>query len=629
MIRTSVKTFNFTTKDISRESTSNFNAPDYLINLTSLVRWNRDADLMVIRANYPRSEFDGDANYDEDQAWRLLTYNWTDRNHDHNLWTDRNHNGVVNHADLTTSSNPDGFLDLDFAHSEMDEGEYVRFMYHRAGSNALMSFVRDPSKRMADGLFLGLQHSATNADIARTHFEIEVSFYKNVDWSWITHASSAKGSFTARIHVPSNTPYGMYEGAIVLTKRSNGFGWHKGSRHESGADEMVVPVSVAVAATVPQDADGNITGSLEFGGSKVAWAQRKLLYNNGSVFGANDWTWRAESGDWRFFFLDVPEEPAPGSLFLARTTWNATSPYTDLDTLIMGKSENDCQVICGGVFGAPYIIDTVGGSPNTNIGAGVWRFDTATGGAEDFVAAPAQEGLHMVAVHQVGWQGDDFTTPFKVSLGGAAVSPGAVNVTTSADSGAFDVTFTSSVALDGLTAEAFGLSQPQTFVEATQQDDPNDPSSAHVKHDVAISHASSARVTVEVGDQDVDLFVVYDANDDGVFSNSEIVASSTGGAGADEFVELVRPADGDYQVWAQGWQVAGTPDITVGIDVTQGSDMTLSGLPAGGVSAGVPVVIHVDFTKSMVGGESYFGELLLGPPTAPTALRIPVTINRS
>jgi hypothetical protein len=325
----------------------------------------------------------------------------------------------------------------------------------------------------------------------------------------------------------------------------------------------------------------------------------------------------------------VPEEPAPGSLFLARTTWNATSPYTDLDTLIMGKSENDCQVICGGVFGAPYIIDTVGGSPNTNIGAGVWRFDTATGGAEDFVAAPAQEGLHMVAVHQVGWQGDDFTTPFKVSLGGAAVSPGAVNVTTSADSGAFDVTFTSSVALDGLTAEAFGLSQPQTFVEATQQDDPNDPSSAHVKHDVAISHASSARVTVEVGDQDVDLFVVYDANDDGVFSNSEIVASSTGGAGADEFVELVRPADGDYQVWAQGWQVAGTPDITVGIDVTQGSDMTLSGLPAGGVSAGVPVVIHVDFTKSMVGGESYFGELLLGPPTAPTALRIPVTINRS
>ena len=64
---------------------------------------------------------------------------------------------------------------------------------------------------------------------------------------------------------------------------------------------------------------------------------------------------------------------------------------------------------------------------------------------------------------------------------------------------------------------------------------------------------------LDVGSDDVDLFVVYDANNDGAFTNSEIVASSTGGAGADEFIELVRPADGDYQVWAQGWQVAGTP----------------------------------------------------------------------
>ena len=76
----------------------------------------------------------------------------------------------------------------------------------------------------------------------------------------------------------------------------------------------------------------------------VAEAQADLLYNNGSVFGANDWTWRAESGDWRFFFLDVPAEPADGSLFLARTEWDGTAPFTDIDTLIMGRSENHFQV---------------------------------------------------------------------------------------------------------------------------------------------------------------------------------------------------------------------------------------------------------------------------------------------
>ena len=64
------------------------------------------------------------------------------------------------------------------------------------------------------------------------------------------------------------------------------------------------------------------------------------------------------------------------------------------------------------VFGAPYIIDTLGGSPNTNSGAGVWQFDTATGGPADLVTAPAQEGLHAIVLHQVGWQGDAFHTPF-------------------------------------------------------------------------------------------------------------------------------------------------------------------------------------------------------------------------
>jgi hypothetical protein len=616
MVRTDVETIEWSSANVAQESNSNFNAPDYLINITDLVDDHPDADLMVIRANYPRNQFDGNGDYAADQAWRLLTYDWTDQNHDGNLWTDNNANGVVNHSDLPTSHSPDGFLDLNFAASEMDKGEYVRFMYHRAGSNALMSFLRDPADRYSDGIFLGFQHSTKSSAIPVTDFDIEISFYQNLDWSWITTPASASGSFTADIEVPDGTPYGMYEGAIVL---------------ENGADSMVVPVAVAVAATVDQDGEGNLLGSLEFGGSDVAEAQEGFLYNNGAVFGANDWTWRAESGDWRFFFLDVPDEPAPGTLFLANTTWDGTAPYTDLDTLLFGRSTNFGEgLIFAEVppFGGEYMLGPVGGSPNKNTGAGVWKFDTATGGAEDFVAAPAQEGLHEIAIHQVGWQADAFTTPFHVTLGSASVSPSAIDMDSDADSGSFDITFTSSLDLTGLTADAFGLSQPEEFVEATQQDDPNDPSSATVKHDVAISHASSATFTVDVGSDDIDLFIVYDENDDGIFTNAEIVGSSTGGAGSDELVRLIAPADGDYQLWAQGWQVAGTPDITVGIDVVQGSDMTLSGIPGGAINAGDPVVIHVDFSKSMLVGDTYFGEILLGPPTAPTALRIPVQITR-
>ncbi len=106
---------------------------------------------MVIRANFPRSEFDGNEDYNEDQAWRLLTYNWTDVNHDGNLWSDRDRDGVVDHIQKTTSSNIDGNLDIDFAdrRTEVDKGEYVRFMYHRAGSTG--AAVLPPRSEGADG----------------------------------------------------------------------------------------------------------------------------------------------------------------------------------------------------------------------------------------------------------------------------------------------------------------------------------------------------------------------------------------------------------------------------------------------------------------------------------------------
>ena len=612
LLRTDSETLSFSSSNVANESTYNFNAPDYLMDLSDRVADHPDSDLMVVRVSYPRKQFDPNGDYVENQAWRLLAYNWTDINGDGNLWTDADDDGAVDHATLSTISNPDANLDLDFARSEMDKGEYVRFMYHRPGANTLTVFVHDPAERTADGLFLGLQHAARSAGIPVTDFDVQIDWYSNTDWSWVTTPASATGSFAASITVPPGTPYGMYSGAIVLT---------------NGADSIVVPVSVAVAATVPQDATGKLTGSVDFGGADVAAAQSNQLYNNGSVFGANDWGWRAESGDWRFFFLDVPQEPAAGSLFLARTEWDGAAPYTDIDTLLMGRSVNHFQVFADATFGGPYVIDTVGSSPNTRTGAGVWRFDTATGGPSDFVAAPAHGGLHSVALHQVGWQGDEFDTPFSVTLGGASVAPSAVDIETVADSGSFDVTFESGVDLDGLSAEAFGLSQPSVTTETARQDDPNDPSSASVKKSITLQHASRLTVSTALNTDDLDLFVVYDANNDGNFTNSEIVGSSTTGT-SNEFVELVRPGDGNYQIWVQGWSVSGTPSFQLSINALQGSDLTVTGPPDGPIPANTPVTLTVEYSKAMVAGEDYFGELLLGPPTAPTAFKVPITIRR-
>jgi hypothetical protein len=613
MRRTATERFPITTSSVANESAFNFNAPDYLVDISDKVKHHPGADLMVVRAIFPHSEFDPNADYANDQAWRLLTYNWTDINRDHRLWSDRDHDGAVDHTDRPNATDIDGNALIDFPHSEVEKGEYVRFMYHRPGGNELMSFVRDPRRRMDDGVFVGLQHTTASKAIPRTHFTIEIDWYENADWSWLSAPATATGSFPAKVTVPAGTPYGMYDGAVVLSRNR---------------ESMVVPVSVAVAAQAAQDADGNITGALQFGGPAVQAAQANLPYNNGSVFGASDWSWRAESGDWRFFYYDVAKAPPDGTLFLADTTWDDKAPFTDLDTLIFGRSANSYALLDGSdPFGAPYILDTVGKSENTNVGAGAWTFDTATGGPREVVTAPAQEGLQALVQHQVGWDGDKFDAGFSTKLGAARVSPSKVALSTAADSGSFDVTFNSSVDLDGLKAEGFGLSQPQTTNETVKQDDQNDPSTASVKKNVTLNHASRLHVETSL-DQDVDLYVLYDANSDGQFTPDELVASSATGSG-DEAVDLIRPADGNYQIWVHGFAVTGTPSMPLTVNAIQGNDLTVTGTPSGPVPAGTPVTLHVAFNKAMTAGQSYLGELLLGPAAAPTAMTVPVQITRT
>jgi hypothetical protein len=110
---------------------------------------------------------------------------------------------------------------------------------------------------------------------------------------------------------------------------------------------------------------------------------------------------------------------------------------------------------------APYVLGTVGASQNTNTGAGVWQFNTATGTNQELISAPAAEGLHALVEHEVNFQHDngEVHMPFSAMIGSATVSPNHVEVTSPGDDGSFDVTFTSGIDLDGLAADAFGLSQ--------------------------------------------------------------------------------------------------------------------------------------------------------------------------
>jgi hypothetical protein len=203
-----------------------------------------------------------------------------------------------------------------------------------------------------------------------------------------------------------------------------------------------------------------------------------------------------------------------------------------------------------------------------------------------------------------------------------------VEQSTDDGTGEFDVTFQAGIDLPGFAADAFGLSQPDTTTETAHQDDPNDPSTASVKRDFTLSHAGSLTVSASLPNNDIDLYVLRDVNNDGNFTTDEIVAASATASG-DESVSISRPEDGDYEVWIHGFAVSGTPTFPLTIDAVQGNDLAITGVPVGPVDAGTLVTLHVTYDKAMNAGEDYFGEIHLGPTSAPDLITVPVTIHQN
>ena len=79
-----------------------------------------------------------------------------------------------------------------------------------------------------------------------------------------------------------------------------------------------------------------------------------------------------------------------------------------------------------------------------------------------------------------------------------------------------------------------------------------------------------------------------------------------------------------------GFQVSSTDTTTgnnVDVDIVQGNDLTVTGLPVGPVPANTPVVLHVTYAHAVTSPNPYEALLLLGPDVAPTAVTVPITIH--
>jgi hypothetical protein len=555
----------------SRESAYSADRPDALIDVSSLVP--PGTQLLVVRATAPLSQVDGNGDGTAENSYRLLAYDWTDRNGNGRLWDDANLNGSVNTG-------------------EIDANEYMRFTYCLATGPSLEVRVQDPLGRAHDGVFVGLQHQQRSGNLT---VRLEISFWNRVDMPWlsssvtsVTVPAGASRSTTMRCAVPSNAPLGTYEGEY---------------RASVAGTVTVVPVAITVAGD---------SASVTYGGADPY----PQLMDGSRVFGYQDWLWRAESGDWRFFVTDVPaSEVGTGAMLLAHTTWQSVP--TDIDTLLYGPAQPDPSRSTD-VLG-PYDLEFKGGSPNTNSGAGFWTFDTSTGGASDWVAGPLSPGLNEIMLHNVVFAGAQTSEQFSGETGVLKASVTTLDYTGTDATHTSGLSFTSTLDLPGFSAEGYGLSPAWTTTESVDQD-------GTWTHEFDVAHAGYVEASIANQGSDLDLYL-----DRWNGSGWEAIAASETPMG-DEYVKVLTPNDGLYRMRVFGFDVnGGTDTFEARLAVPQGTGVTVTGIPSGPVPAGTPITLSVHFVASRLTLEERDQKLLgvvsCGPAGSIDAVQIPMTVT--
>jgi uncharacterized repeat protein (TIGR01451 family) len=605
-----------------------FRAPQWIIPLTATSGvddwWYNipipdGTDLMIVRARYSYDQFDANGDYNWDNRFRMAVYNWKDVNGNGIVWDDKNGNGVVNFVntpirnqiDMTST---DGDIDWTNPATEVDHWEYGRFDYNRPGGNVLEQWVQDPKGRMLDGLFIGLQQYEAST-VQETDLTFQIDFYSYEDVPWLdTDVSSLNvpagdsATFEGSVDVPADMPPGDYEAAIKI--------YDPGTVEYAG-HTTVIPVVIHVAAQFAPD--------LTLGGQQSLNYDAGLPYNNGLVRGEEDWTWRAESGDWRFFYMDLDASMYdPGTTVLIKDEWNDAAPHTDIDTIVLGPTASPMgsgyyDFPEPGYFG-PYVLDTIASSPNTNFctnaGCGEWRFNTSSGSNQDWVSFPLEDGLYEVLQHNVLFEGDKFEVPFTKTLGLLWEDKHEFDLSTYVDQGEVGtVVITPSLDLNGLVATGYGMGE---LLDLTGQPLPSE------GWTYQFSVQDGYRIYIETQSfdiSDIDLFL-YHWNG----SAWQGWASSTTSS-AYEAVDVVNPPDGDWLIFVDNFSgTAGHFDLHM--EVIQGTGISVTGTTAQPIPANTGHTLTISYDYPMEAGKSYYGLVVLGPPEAPSVKEIPIYIHR-
>jgi subtilisin family serine protease len=492
----------------------------FMINITEYIP--PDTDLTRITAYcFYDDYFDPGRTYSPTFNYGLELHNWEDIDHD----------GQVSMSELS------------------------RVTVDGSTSNMLQVTMHDPISRVIDGLILRMNvYFGGQAGIV---WNFQIDNYKKQDWSWVDElfgslSISAGGADSEQITltVPADAKIGTYEGAVYL---------------EANGKVTVCPILVHVAANDPE---------FEFGGNLMD----EVIFDN-NVTAAVDREWRAEVGDWRTFYVDVPDTYLIGTNKLYVTV-NWSDVPTDIDVHMITRIDppwllND----------EPYHMGYVGGSEEYYLGAGTYGFRTSTGGAQEVVGVVFNTGLNEIVLRNPIGAGkrpyelitgftrvfdDAMTTwPFSVelSLRIPSVNPAGrvpILVTTSGLSGITDVPFAATTygPVGGFSEIQWAYQDVWTF-----------------RYFEITSDYDYLKIMTDstVPNLDIDLYVYWWDGSTWVFLDM------SAGASAKETVMLYQPDQGWYLAGVYGYSVPGGSawfDLTVEYPIGGAMPFTVTGVPA-------------------------------------------------
>ena len=495
----------------------NFTLP----NSTTLVR---------ARAAMDGAGFDGDHNSESENKLHLRLWRWTDRDGDGLFHDDQDNDLFVDSGEWTESNN-----------------EFAMLTEHNYGSGQAEVRMGMPLEETDDGLLLAVWRENIRANhIDPLPIEIDWTAFGTVNDSWVSVPSNLTilSNSTSQVNVSINVPNDADPGL-----RQHGIKMRWNTSVENSTMEWMWPIISNIAYTGsfqsnPMPLDGNMSN--------------QTLYEETWIQGAQRWGWRAESGDWKMFSIDWPSGYTSNGTALIDVDWD-DNIYTDVDVHWMSETYHPYGVFDPIAYGSR-TMKLESSSANKHAGSGIYTYETNTGESNEFLTASSSPGVKHVMLHSAIHGVPTNDNPLTIDVGIIAPLDGGLGC--SVDDWRYgdrneSVRIGSTMDLDIVSANAVGWSQPTLLSGQTvSQDTPDDHTTASYIHSFnALNLAELSVSTLSWNIPDLDLYIGYDENGNGLMDFGNEQKASSGQFNSDEYAHIDSPQDGLWFVAIHGFDV--------------------------------------------------------------------------